>query len=100
TYGTIRFLDDDDELAEEGKSLSADALRELEPELAYSAPARLLPEACVDPRLLVDALLKAALHGGVHVASGSDVTHLQVEEGRAVAAVTTKTGYVAKYIVN
>lgn len=101
SYGTIRFLDNDDgELAEEGKSLSSEALRELEPELAYSAPARLLPEFCVDPRLLVEGLLKAALHRGVHVASGADVTHLQVEEGRAVAVVTSKTRYVAEYIVN
>jgi glycine oxidase len=100
-YGTIRFLDDEgNDVAEEGKPLSPEAIRELEPELAYSAPARLLPEFCVDPRLLVEALLKAALHRGVHVASGADVTHLQVEEGRAIAAITTKTRYVAKYIVN
>jgi glycine/D-amino acid oxidase-like deaminating enzyme len=59
-----------------------------------------LPEFCVDPRLLVGALVKAALHCGVHIASGADVTHLQVEEGRAVAAITTKTRYLAKYIVN
>ena len=101
SYGTIRFLEDkENELAEEGKPLSSDELRELEPELAYSAPARLLPELCVDPRLFCDALLKSALHRGVHVASGADVTHLQVEEGSAVAAITTKTRYVAKYVVN
>jgi glycine oxidase len=99
--GTIRFLDDPEhELAAEGKSVSAENLRELEPELLYSAAARLLPEFCVDPRLLMEALLKAALHRGIHVASGADVTHLQIEEGTAVAAITTKTRYVSRIIVN
>jgi glycine/D-amino acid oxidase-like deaminating enzyme len=60
----------------------------------------LLPQFCVDPRLLIEALLKTALRSGVHVAAGSDVTHLQIEEGRAVAAVTTKTRYSAKAMVN
>ena len=99
--GTIRFLDDPQhDVAEEGKAISADSLCKLEPELTYSAVARLLPEFCVDPRLLMDALLKAALHLGVHVASGADVTHLQIEHGTAVAAITTKTRYVSKIIVN
>jgi glycine oxidase len=101
SYGTIRFLDDErHELAQEGNPLSAESLRELEPELMYAAPARLLPELCIDPRLLIEALVKAALHLGVHVASGADVTNVHMEAGRAVAAVTAKTRYVAKYIVN
>ena len=101
SQGTIRFLDDDEtELRAQGKPLSPESLREIEPELAYSGPAELLPQFCVDPRLLVEALLKAAWRLDIHVASGSDVTHLQIEEGKAVAAVTTKTRYSAKAIVN
>jgi glycine oxidase len=99
--GTIRFFDDDDvRPAEEGKVISPEELRELEPEVTYSAPARLLPELCVDPRHLVDALLKTALHLGVNIASGAEVTHLQIEDGRAVGAVTTKSRYAGAAIVN
>jgi glycine oxidase ThiO len=99
--GTIRFIDpDDSEHPSEGTPLSQEALQEIEPYLEYSGPAVLLQQNCLDPRLLIEALLKAALGLGVHIATGADVTHLQIEEGRAVAAVTTKTRYAAKTIVN
>jgi glycine oxidase len=101
SQGTIRFVDRDEiDWGTAGKSLSAEQLRELEPNLGYTAPAKLLPEHCVDPRLLVEALLKAALHLGVHVAAGADVTHLHLDGEKAVAAVTTKTRYTARAIVN
>jgi glycine/D-amino acid oxidase-like deaminating enzyme len=60
----------------------------------------LLPEACVDPRQLLAALVKTALHLGVNVVSGAKVTHIQIEEGRVVGAITTKSSYMAPVIVN
>lgn len=97
--GAIEFAEQDEQL-EEGKQLSTDELRALEPAVEHSAPARLLPELCVDPRLLISAMMKAAHHLGVTIASGADVTKLEIERGRAVAALTTKARYVAKAIVN
>jgi glycine oxidase ThiO len=101
SYGTIRFEDEEgSEPSEVGKELTESELRGLEPEVTYAARARLVDEACVDPRLLMEALLKAALHLGVHVAAGAEVTHLQIEHGRAGAAVTTKTRYAGNLLVN
>ncbi len=98
--GTIRFLDDDHAPDPPGEQLSPDQLRELEPELSYEAPAAFLPERCVDPRLLMEALVGAAKHLDVHIASGADVTAVELENGRAVAALTTKARYAAGAIVN
>jgi glycine oxidase len=97
--GTILFVEDGEEF-EEGNPLSAEELRALEPELAYFGNARLLPEACVDPRQLLEALLKTAIHVGVNVVSGAEVTHIQIDEGKATGAITTKSRYLAPKIVN
>jgi len=100
SQGTIRFLDDDHQPDPPGTPLTTDDLRRLEPELEYSAPATFLPELCVDPRLLIDALTGTAKHLGVDMASGSEVTDVEIVEGRAVAATTTKSRYPAAVIVN
>ncbi len=98
THGTILFVES--ETIEEGKPLSPEEVRALEPDLTYSGMARWLPEACVDPRQLTEALVKTALHAGVNVASGAEVTHIQIQEGRAIGAITTKSRYMAPTIVN
>jgi glycine oxidase len=106
--GTIRFFDAAEaaipdaiqDVIKDAKPLSIGELRALEPSIGYSSSAALLAEDWVDPRQLLEALLKTALNLGVHVASGADVTHLQIEDGKAVAAVTTKTRYAAKVFVN
>ncbi len=102
TQGTIRFADDQHPATfdEHCRSLSAEEIRELEPQLEYAAEAWWLPEKCVDPREVLQALLKAAHNVGVHVTSGAEVTRLDVEQGRAAAAVTTKGRYVARNFVN
>jgi glycine oxidase len=102
--GTICFLGDDHP-PHAGDPLSPEDLRHLEPELAYSAPAVFLPERCVDPRLLTQALLESARHLGVDLATGAEVTHVEVshdegQEHRAVAAVTARSRYPANAIVN
>jgi len=98
--GTIRFLDGDHEPVPPGELLSQKDVKKLEPEIAYSAPAMFLPERCVDPRLLTESLLGTAKHLGVDVASGAEVTNIEVERGGAVAAVTTKSRYPANVVVN
>lgn len=99
--GTICFLDNDGhEPVPTGDPLTPEDIRALEPEVTYAAPAEFLRERCVDPRLLTEALLGAARHLGVDIASGAEVTTIEVEDGRAVAAVTTKSRYPAGTTVN
>ena len=81
--------------------LTADELMRLEPRLEYSGEAAYLtPEGSVDPRALIAASVKAAKHRGVDIASGSAVTAVEIEGGRAVAACTAKTRYAAGKVVN
>src|SRR4051794_2365236 len=92
--GKIRFLDvQDHELAMEGKSLNAADLKELEPDLEYCGPANFISEDSVDPRQLLQALIKSALHLGVEVSSGAEVVNVELENNRAIGVVTTKTRY-------
>jgi len=98
THGTIVFVEH--EAIEEGKPVSSEDLQALEPEITYSGTARLLPEACVDPRELLEALVGSALRAGVNIASGAAVTQVQIEGGMAVGAITTKSRYMAAAIVN
>lgn len=98
--GTIRFLDDDHPPEPIGDALSLEDLRRLEPEVSYEAPAVYLPERCIDPRELMDGLVATAKHLGADLASGSEVTEIEVQQGRAVAAVTAKSRYPANIVVN
>jgi glycine oxidase len=66
----------------------------------YSGRAVLLPEAHLDPRALLAALIQTALHLGVEIDSGADVQTVELAQGCVHAAVTSKTRYVAKAIVN
>src|SRR5437868_2293314 len=59
--------------------LGADELGRIEPSLKSERRALLLDESSVDPRALLAAALKAALHHGIEVASGAHV----LEIGRA-----------------
>jgi len=99
-HGTIRFLVDDHCPSPPGTPLSADDIRKLEPDVEYSAPATFLSERCVDPRLLLDALLGAAKHLKIDISAGSEVTGIEAANGRVTAAITTKSRYAAAVIVN
>jgi len=83
-----------------GEPLSVDDLKRLEPELSYFPPAMFLPERCVDPRLLMDALVAAAKHLGVDISSGAEVTGFELACDRVEAAITTKSRYSCNLIVN
>lgn len=98
--GTIRFLDDDHALEPAGEPLTSADLERLEPELTYAAPAVFVHERCVDPRLLIEALIGAAKHLGVDISSGSEVTKVEIKCDRAVAVVTTKSRYCGNVVVN
>ena len=98
--GTIRYLDDDHRPEPTGELLSTQDLNRLEPELSYSAPAVFLPERCVDPRLLMEALVGSAKHLGVDISSGSEVVGIEAACDRAVEAVTTKSRYPGNVVVN
>jgi glycine oxidase len=85
----------------EWRRLDADEIARLEPQLAYSGQAAYwTPEGSVDPRALIAASVKAAKHRGVDIASGSAVTAVEVEGGRAIAIKTARTRYVAGAVVN
>jgi glycine oxidase len=100
--GSIAFLEESDMPADEArKPLAAEDVARLEPAVAPPPlPAWLLDEMTVDPRALTSAALKAALHRGVEVASGSPVTELECEQGRVVGVRTTHTSYHASAVVN
>jgi glycine oxidase len=85
----------------EWRTLAADEVVHLEPRLDYSGRAVYwTPEGSVDPRALIAASVKAAKHRGADIASGSAVTAVEVEGGRAVAIKTAKTRYAAGTVVN
>jgi len=102
---------------ESAETLSPEKLRSLEPAVAirgiagggrgrpplqnpdeYSAA--YLSEHSVDPRTLIDAVLKAAKHRQVDVSSVSEVTALMIEAGRVAGVKTTRTSYASEIVVN
>lgn len=80
--------------------LSPEQIAKLEPGLALRERAFLVGEQSVDPRDLVAALLKAAKHRGIEVASGTTVVGVEVADGRAVGVKTTRTHFPAPVVVN
>jgi glycine oxidase len=100
SQGTIRLLEEGQATECSGTPLTYDELRTLEPAVEYDARAMFVAERCLDPRLLMEALVGTAKHLGVDIASGSEVTEVAVEDGRTVAAVTTKTRYKCNVVVN
>lgn len=100
--GTIAFLEESHLAPDEPREslTTADVVR-LEPAVSPPPlPAWLLREMTVDPRALTNAALKAALHRGVEVASGSAVTSVECEQGRVTGVRTTHTSYHAPAVVN
>ena len=102
TEGTIAFVEEADLAPEERlRPLTAEEVSRLEPQVATQRlPAWQLEEMTVDPRALTAACLKAALHRGVEVASGSPATEFESEQGCIVGVRTTHTSYGAPAVVN
>ena len=102
--GTILFATPDQLCEHPG--LAADCplpspLDTLEPALGrLDLPAVYLKERSVDPRALTMAALKAARHRTVDISSGTTVTEVVLENGRAIGVATGKTAYSAPVVVN
>lgn len=78
----------------------AGGLKSLEPCLNYSGATILLKERTVDPRALIAAMLKAAKHRAIEVASGSAATEFMASKGSVQGVKTAKTEYHAPVVVN
>jgi glycine oxidase len=99
-HGAILFLRAN-ERPRAGRELSEEALQELEPKLvATGHHAFYVPEACVDPRTLVAAVLQAVKNRGVDVAAGAEVTEIIVEAHKARGVRTARTEYRGNAVVN
>jgi glycine oxidase ThiO len=76
-------------------------LAELEPSLHPGNRAvSYLEERSVNPRALVSAALKAAIHREIDISSGIEVTEISVSEGRVLGIKTNKTTFHASVVVN
>ena len=83
-----------------GTLLSSEQTASLEPALGLPQPATKRSEASVDPRLLVSALLRAARHRGIEVASGAAAVSLLSENGRLAGVHTARTDVHGPVVVN
>jgi glycine oxidase len=80
--------------------LSEAHVRELEPALVYRANGFFLPENWVDPRLLLEALLKTLKRREVDMVHGSPVVAIQSSGHRVSGVRTERSGYGARNVVN
>ena len=103
TEGTIAFLEMQPAtpLLPCMRALTPEDVARLEPGLAApKQSAHFLQEGTVDPRALVEASIRAAKHRNIDISSGSPVTEIEVNGGRAVAVKTARTTFRAGIIVN
>lgn len=84
------------------RELATEELKQLEPFVAAPAELRIrfLPEQTVDNRALTSAALHACKHREIEIASGAEVTGIEVADGRACGVRTTRTRFDAPVIVN
>ena len=80
--------------------IDSGALKRLEPALAFTSVATLLKERTVDPRALMDAMVKAAKHHGVDISSGLTVDGIVVQGGAVQGIATDRTEFHAPVVVN
>ncbi len=99
TEGTIVIGDQGTPVCTPVAPLTPEQLQRLEPALAYGGSAFFLEEQSVDPREVMAALLKAAKHRSVEIASGAAVLEVSVEGGRATVR-TERTHFSAAAVVN
>ena len=82
------------------RPLQARDIAELEPRIKGGFRGVQLAEASVDPPALCDALLAAAKHREIDLATGFAVTELIQEDGRVAGVRTERTDYHAPIVVN
>jgi glycine oxidase len=102
--GTIDFTPPGhaDPLGEGWRELSADDVKQLDSFIAPPAGMRslYLPEQSVDNRALAAAALQACKHREIDIASGAEVTSIEIADGRACGIRTSRTHFAASTIVN
>ena len=97
--GTVAFLKPG-EIPVNGRKLSSDELAALEPHLVAPGVAHFLPEACVDPRGLVEALARSLHHRAVDIVTGSAVVAVETTDRRVTGVRTERTLYPAPVAIN
>ncbi len=98
--GTILFIETDAQPPIAATELTAQERAAMEPALSYADRAVRLQEQSLDPRALVNALLKGAEHHGIDVAPGAAVLEVQISNGSATGVGTSKTRFSAPVVVN
>jgi len=100
--GTIAFLAPGEPPSPcSSRPLDAAELQRLEPELAWQdLPAVFYEEQTVDNRALAAALVAACKHREVDVATGSEVTAINVRNGSVAGVRTTRAEYQAPTVIN
>jgi len=84
-----------------GTPLREEEVAEREPLLAAAGRSvTFVEEDFVDPRTLLKAMLEAARHHDVHLASGTEVIGLELEDTGVCGVRTTRTGYSAPVVIN
>jgi glycine oxidase len=99
--GTIAFLDENETpFGASIRILDAQTLAQLEPRLSFARNAWLMPEACVDPRTLLAALIQSCKHHGVSIATGHPVLDLELTDSRISGVRTENSHYASSAVVN
>ncbi len=83
-----------------GRSMGAEDLASKEPCLVPPGPAHFLPEACLDPRRLMDALSKALHRRSVDIATGTPVVAVEIEARKVTSVRTEKSTYPTRIAIN
>ena len=97
--GTISFHDEG-EPSGCGHRMTDEELTAKEPRLVPPGLAYFLPEACLDPRRLVEALSKSLHHRRVDIATGTKVIAVETAERKVTAVCTEKSTYPTAVAIN
>jgi len=104
--GTIAFFPADEQLdCADARRIEPAEVTALEPLFthttkSFGSQAYLLPERSVDPRALCHALVEAAKTRGIDFVTGSAVTEIEVQSGRATGVKTAHSSYAAGCVIN
>jgi glycine oxidase len=99
--GTIVFLEEGETpFGDSIRILDAQTLSQFEPLLAFAPNAWLMPEASVDPRTLLAALIKACKHREVDIVTGHAVLSLELADNHVSGVRTENSHYASSTVIN
>ncbi len=98
-HGTISFQDEDP-MTDGGHRMAPNDLANQEPHLVPPGPASFLPESCLDPRRLVEALSKSLHRRMVDIATGTRVVAIETEARKVTAVRAEKSTYLTHVAIN